>query len=72
MMGNSISPPSDQLEEAEKALHTLLTTGQTVRLRHGLKLIEYAPINIQELKAYVARLRGSRVTTVRINASKGF
>lgn len=65
------SSPISPLAEAEAALHTLLTTGQPVRLRHGLKTVEYAPVNVQELKAYVTRLRGGRVTAVRIVSSKG-
>lgn len=60
------------LQEAEAALHAILTTGQTLRVRHGLKMVEYGPVNVQELKAYVARLRGGRVTAVRIVSSKGF
>lgn len=62
---------AQRLVEAEDALHALLTTGGIVRLRHGEKWVEYGPGNVKELQAYVARLRGGRVTTVRICSSKG-
>ena len=71
-MADSAYDRFQALQEAEAALHTILTTGQMVRVRHGLKMVEYGPINIQELKAYVARLRGGRATAVRIVSSKGF
>lgn len=64
-------PLNDALADAERALHDLLTTGGAVRVRHNEKWIDYGPGNISELKAYVARLRGASVTTVRLSTSKG-
>lgn len=64
-------PHSDALADAERALHDLLTTGGVVRVRHNEKWVDYAPNNIAELQAYVARLRGDNVTTVRFATSKG-
>ena len=63
--------PEEILKDAEEALHDVLTTGGVVRVRHGDKWTEYSPTNIAELKAYVARLRGSAVTIVRLSTSKG-
>lgn len=62
---------ADLLAEAKNALHKLLTTGGVVELVHNGKTIKYARANIGELKAYVAQLRGGRITTVRLSSSKG-
>jgi hypothetical protein len=64
--------PQTALQEAEDALHKILTTGGVARLGHNGKWVDYHPANIAELKAYIARLRTGRITTVRISSSKGF
>ena len=64
---------SDLLAEAEAALHALLTGKAVVRIRHGEREeMEFARADVDKLKAYIATLRGGRITTVRIYSSKGF
>jgi hypothetical protein len=63
---------TDKLAEAEDALHQLVTTGGLVRIKHGAKEMEFAQQDEEKLRAYIAELRGRRVTTVRLNGSKGF
>lgn len=61
------------LAEAEAALHALMTGKAVVRIRHGAnEEMEFARADVDKLKAYIATLRGGRITTVRICASKGF
>lgn len=63
---------ADRLAEAETALHKLLTGTAVVEIRHGQnELMRFAQADVDKLKAYIAQLRGGRVTTVRLNGSKG-
>ena len=64
-------PIADQLAHAECALEKVLTKGAVTRVEHNGKVVVYSPANLQELKAYVAQLRGPTVTTVRFSSSKG-
>ena len=67
-MSETLTP----LETAEAALAKILTTGGVARLREGEKWVEYHPANVQELKSYIATLRGAAISAVRISSSKGF
>lgn len=63
---------AEKLAEAEEALHKLLTGSAVVRLKHGVKEMEFAPADADKLRAYIAQLRGGRVHTIRVATSKGF
>lgn len=47
-----------RLDEADLALHTLRTGGQTVVVRYGEKQVNYSPASIRDLQAYVTYLQG--------------
>ena len=58
--------------EAERALHDLVTGAHVRTLIHGSKRIDFHAADIPQLRAYIARLRGGRVSTVLVSTSKGF
>lgn len=60
-----------RLSKAEAALHKILTTGGVARIREGEKWIEYYPANVALLRAYIAELRGGRVSQIVFSSSKG-
>ena len=66
-----MSDPTSDLAAAEAALQQLLTQGGVVKVQHNGKIVSYHPTNLQELKAYVAQLRGSVVNAVRFSSCKG-
>ena len=75
MTGGLYEPPAssaDALAEAEAALHGIVTTGgvRSVWYQDGRK-VEYGPTNVAQLRAYIARLRGGRSSTVLVSTSKG-
>lgn len=47
-----------QLAEAESALHAITVNGSVARLRHGDKNMEWNAQNIDQLRGYIAELRG--------------
>jgi hypothetical protein len=62
----------DQIAAAEAALDEILRTGGIQRERlDNVGMLQYHPANIPELKAYIARLKSGRITTVKIASSKG-
>ena len=70
----TFTPPTtaELLCQAEAALHALLTGRQSVEVvQEGKGMVKYRPADINELKAYVAWLRGGEVKTVRIASYKG-
>ena len=67
-------PPTNAelLCQAEAALHAVLTGRQSVEVvQEGKGVVKYGPANLNELKAYVAWLRGGETRTVRIASFKG-
>jgi hypothetical protein len=68
------TPPSTSalLAQAEAALHAVLTGRQSVEVvQEGKGMVKYGPANINQLRAYVAYLRGGEIKTVRISSHKG-
>ena len=63
--------PSDQLAQAQAALHAVLIGRQSVEIMVDGRTVKYGPANINQLKAYVAQLAGGEITTVRISSNKG-
>ena len=64
---------ADLLAEAEDALHKLLTgTSATIVTYADGRSVTYTRATVPELQAYIARLRGGRISTVRLSSSKGF
>lgn len=61
----------DQIAAAEAALDEILRTGGIQSERYDTMMLQYHVPNIAELKAYIARLKSGRITTVRIASSKG-
>lgn len=47
-----------RLEEAEAALHALLTGRREISVGHGDKQVTYTKADVDALQAYMARLRG--------------
>jgi hypothetical protein len=50
--------PEQRLLEAEDALHLLLTGTQEVRVQYENTSVQYTTANIDELRRYIALLRG--------------
>lgn len=67
------TPPStaDLLCQAEAALHAVQIGQQTVEIAADGYVAKYGPTNIDQLRAYVAYLRGGEIKTVRISSTKG-
>ena len=67
------APPStaDLLCQAEAALHAVLIGRQSVEVVVEGRVVKYGPANIDQLRAYVAWLRGGEIKTVRIESFKG-
>lgn len=54
-----------RLEEAEDALHLLLTGTQEVRIQYDNTSVQYTQANIAELRLYIATLKGEVDSTLR-------
>lgn len=54
-----------RLEEAEDALHLLLTGTQEVEIQYDQTRVKYTQANIDELRRYIALLKGEIDTTKR-------
>lgn len=46
-----------QLDEAEAALHKLMTRGGVAQVRHGDRWVNYTPTKVADLRAYISQLR---------------
>lgn len=47
-----------RLQEAEDALHLLLTGTQEVRIQYDTASVQYTQANIDELRRYISLLKG--------------
>jgi len=60
------------LAQAEAALHALLTGRQSVEVvQEGKGMVKYKPADANQLRAYIAWLRGGEIKSVRISSHKG-
>lgn len=48
---------ADKLHDAEDALHKLEIGTKVIMLRHGEKVVQYTPANVEHLRAYIASLK---------------
>ena len=56
---------AEKLAAAEEALHALLIGGQEVEVQYENTRIKYTQANIEELRRYIALLKGEDDTTKR-------